>query len=51
MLPPPTTTAMSTPSSRASTISRATNSATFPSIGLPSWPANASPDSFSRMRG
>ena len=50
MLPPPTTTAMSTPSARASTISWATNSATLPSMGLPSCPANASPDSFSITR-
>src|SRR3954470_14410886 len=52
MLPPPTTTAISMPSSaRTSTISDASCSSTLPSMPYPSSPAKASPESFSSTRG
>ena len=51
MLPPPTTMAMSIPSSfLTATISRAMELTTAPSMPKPSGPANASPETLSRIR-
>src|SRR5690606_18475685 len=50
MLPPPTTTATSTPASRTSTISPAMYWVKAPSMPEPVSPAKASPESLSRRR-